>query len=190
MKKWIKKIFYKAPMICIASFLISLERRLRQFKGQLALRQIKTIGKDCLIQGQVTIYYPECITLGSYVRIGYGTFLYGIGGIKIGDNTQISRNVVIYSGNHDITGSTVPYDDNYIKKEVCIGRSVWIGMNVCITPGVTIGDGAIIGMGTVVSKDVPEGAIVVGAEQRIVKYRDMKEFRQKEKEKKLYGAYF
>jgi maltose O-acetyltransferase len=48
---------------------------------------------------------------------------------------------------------------------------VWIGRNVNILPGVTIGKNAIVGMAAVVTKDVPEGAIVVGY-NRIVGYRD------------------
>ena len=63
-------------------------------------------------------------------------------------------------------------------------------MNVTITPGVTIGDGAIIGMGTTVSEDVPAGAIVVGAKQRIVKYRDMNIFRDLLKRERYLGKYF
>src|SRR5690606_24406213 len=83
---------------------------------------------------------------------------------------------VIYSSNHNYKGTMVPYDDTHINKPVIIGAGVWIGMNVMITPGVKIGDGAIIGMGSVISKDVREGAIVVGSSQRVVAMREMDVF--------------
>jgi acetyltransferase-like isoleucine patch superfamily enzyme len=57
-----------------------------------------------------------------------------------------------------------------------------------ITPGVKIGDGAVIGMGTIVSKDIPNGAIVVGSQQRIIKYRNMEEFNKKNDLKHWYGS--
>ena len=37
-------------------------------------------------------------------------------------------------------------------------------------------DGAVIGMGTIVSGRVPKGAIVVGAKNRIVGFRDLNSF--------------
>lgn len=161
--------------------------RIRKARGRVELKKINNRGKNCIIQGEATIVYPERLVLGDNVRIGYGAFIFCIGGVSIGENTQISRNVLIYSGNHDIDGKAIPFDDQYVLKEVVIGRSVWIGMNVTITPGVKIGNGAIIGMGTVISKDVPEGAVVVGSEQRIIKYRDMNNFYIKDQEKAHYG---
>lgn len=160
--------------------------RIFQAEERYIIKSIAKKGTDSKVKWGSTILNPEKLELGDYVRIGEGSFLFCRGGISIGDNTQISRNVLIYSANHDINGSTIPYDDKYIEKPVTIGKSVWIGMNVVIRPGVKIGDGAIIGMGLVVSDDVPEGAVVVGAKQRIVKYRDMKDFHEKDKA----GAWF
>lgn len=154
-------------------------------EGRVTLNRIKNRGNNCRLNGPVTIYSIDNLTLGNGVRIGSGSFLHAMGNITIGDNTHISRNVTIYSGNHDVNGLAIPYDDKYILKPVNIGQSVWIGMNVSVTPGVTIGNGAIIGMNTVISEDVPDGACVVGAKQRIVSYRDMEEFNKK-KYNKLY----
>jgi maltose O-acetyltransferase len=39
---------------------------------------------------------------------------------------------------------------------------VWIGGGAIILPGVTVGDGALIGAGSVVTRDVAEGATVIG----------------------------
>ena len=149
--------------------------------------RIKNMGNNSRIRGEPIIHYSDNLFVGEYVRIGEGAFFFCKGGIYIGDNTQISRNILIYSADHNMEGSAIPYDDIYIDKPVTIGKSVWIGMNVVITPGVTIGDGAIIGMGTVISKDVPAGAVVVGASPRIIKHRDMGSFQEKDVNKEWFG---
>jgi acetyltransferase-like isoleucine patch superfamily enzyme len=140
--------------------------------------KLKKCGYDCRIRWPSTFLCANNIELGNGIRIGRNSFLYGSGGIVIGDNTQISRNVTIYSGNHDYNGKTIPYDNKVINKPVLIGKSVWIGMNVCIIPGITIGDGAIIGMGTVVTHNVEEGQIIGCQHERLIKTRNMDHFRE------------
>jgi len=161
--------------------------KVEKIKSDLIIDSVKNKGQNCHIKMNSKIYYRDRLVLGDYVNIGENAHLFCMGGLKIGTNTQISRNVVIYTANHNIESNCIPYDKSYIKKTVVIGKSVWIGMNVMITPGVNIGDGAVIGMGTVVSKDVPAGAIVVGSQQRIINYRKMDEFKQKEQKKYFYG---
>ncbi len=45
---------------------------------------------------------------------------------------------------------------------VTIGDSAYVGTGAVIKQGITIGAGATVGMGAVVTKDVPDGATVVG----------------------------
>lgn len=52
---------------------------------------------------------------------------------------------------------------------IVIGRGVWIGANVTVLPGVTIGDDAVVAAAAVVTRDVPAGAVVVGAPARVVR---------------------
>lgn len=156
-----------------------LQTKLEKAKTQLITQSIKDKGTDCVINWNTKIYDRDMLSIGDGVRIGENSHLFCKGGITIDSHTIISRNVIIYSANHNIEGCHIPYDTTYTMKKVEIGSGVWIGMNVLITPGVKIGDGSVIGMGTIVSKDVPEGAIVVGSTQRIIKYRNMKLFREK-----------
>jgi len=163
------------------------EDKVRKSIGEVSLLSVKNKGSNCKFQGDVKIYYSDGLQLGDDIRIGFGSFLFALGGISIGSNTQVSRNVVIYSANHDTESSAIPYDDQYLLKPVKIGKSVWIGMNVLILPGVEIGDGAIIGMGTVVSKNILPGEIVVGASQRTVKCREMEAFNILDKNKQHFA---
>ena len=164
--------------------------RIRYSWGIANLKKIKNKGHNVKVMGYTRFLDPDNITLGNHVRIGYGCFLFGKGGISIGDCTILSRNITIYSSNHDFKDNMIPYSDEYIKKPVIIGKGVWIGMNVCITPGVTIKDGAIIGMGAVISKDVNEGEIVVGSDQRIISNRDMDKFGRLLKEELIYAKIY
>jgi acetyltransferase-like isoleucine patch superfamily enzyme len=140
--------------------------------GLYCRRQVSRMPASSRFLGRVWVNYPDGLTVGEHVRIGRGCFLFCLGGLTIGDGTIISRNVTIYTANHDTSGRSIPYDDQYVGRPVAIGRGVWIGMDARVAPGVTIGDGAIIGMGTVVATDVEPGAIVVGAPQRAVGRRE------------------
>ena len=164
-----------------------IDPKLDKSKGEIIASKIKEKGKDLRIHGYSEIKHVKNIHIGNYVRIGKGAYLSCAGGLFIGDNVQISRNVLIYTNNHNINSTAIPYDRSYIYKPVNIGNSVWIGMNVTILPGTNIGDGAVIGMGTVVSGDIPKGAIVVGAKPRIVGYRDINDFDKKDEQKKYFG---
>lgn len=161
--------------------------RINKIEGSIAANRIKNKGIDLRIHGSVIIGGLENLKIGNYVRIGKGAYFDCTGGLTIGNNVQLSRNILIYTSNHDINSGSIPYGPNYVYKPVIIGDSVWIGMNVIITPGTIIEDGAIIGMGTVVSGVVPKGAILVGAKARIVGYRNVDEFDRKVLGKEYFG---
>ncbi|MDP4745038.1 MAG: acyltransferase [Porticoccaceae bacterium] len=102
------------------------------------------------------------------ISIGHGTFVGdhtkltgGIGGIRIGENCDISDNVIICSGSHNL-------GDRYRRAgvgtgdDILIGDGAWIGLGAIVLSGVTIGKGAVIGAGAVVVGDVPENSLVAG----------------------------
>lgn len=80
----------------------------------------------------------------------------------------IGSNVMIWSGNH-LGHRGVIQDHTYISSHVCIagyvnvGPHCFLGVNATIKDFVTIGSHVFIGMDASVVKDVPEGAVVVGA---------------------------
>ena len=134
---------------------------------------LKKIGEGSFFWGKNhTITGRHNLDIGNNVHINDGAYIRAEGGVTIGDNTHISRNMVLYSINHDYKGNLLPYDNNLILKPVVIGKNVWIGMNVCIAPGTTIGDGCIIGMGTTVSGNIPPLSIIGSAKAVIIGKRD------------------
>jgi acetyltransferase-like isoleucine patch superfamily enzyme len=105
------------------------------------------------------VYAPERIMVGVDAYPGYmgGCYIQGIGGIRIGDYTQIAPNVSIVSSNHDIYDSRKNH-----AKEISIGKYCWIGAGAIILPGVVLGDWTIVAAGAVVSKSFPNGKCVIG----------------------------
>ncbi|MFH2066091.1 MAG: acyltransferase [Pseudomonadota bacterium] len=152
------------------------------------LSLLKFRGTGIRINGRYTITYPENVSIGNNVHIGQNAFFHGFGGLTIEDNVHISRNVTIYTYNHNYTDDVLPYSDKMDEKPVHIGKNVWIGMNVTIIPGLTIGEGAIIGIGTVVSKDIPPLAIVGNPPARNLKFRDKEHYCKLENESRYGGV--
>ena len=145
--------------------------------------QVWRKGKDLRIHGKIKILQPDKLVIGDYCRIGKDTFLFCYGGLTMGNNVQFSRNITVYTANHNFKSDVLPYNHEYLVGPVTINDNVWIGMNVSILPGVTIGKNAIVGMSAVITKDVPDNAIVVG-NNRIIGYRTEEQLKDAE------GRYF
>lgn len=164
---------------------IETEQQLARIAG--IMKSMKSCGEGSAFWGTARVSGAENMALGRNVHIGDNAFIRAEGGLTIGDNTHISRNLVLYTVNHRIDGTRIPYDEELVKKPVRIGRNVWIGMNVCITPGTVIGDGAIIGMGTTVSGEVEPLSIIGSQKWRVIGQRDPDHYRRLDEEKAFGG---
>ena len=158
---------------------IRAEERLR---GALyALRhgcKVKIIGRGVILDSPFAVFLAKGSSLRSGVKINTGakgychigrnshvshnSVLAAAGGISIGEECGISAGVLIYTLTYD-RSEGLPLDQSPTRfAPVQIGDRVHIGMGARILPGVSIGNDAVIGAGAVVTKDVPEGATVVG----------------------------
>lgn len=91
---------------------------------------------------------------GMHVFHGYSTIVFAR---SVGKNFTVYQNVTIGRG------KTRGQNDIPI-----IGDHVTVYTGAVVIGGVHIGDGARIGAGAVVTKDVPAGATVVGAQMRVL----------------------
>ena len=168
-----------------------LRHRFRVLYGEAYLKYFNDVDVSVKLHGKMTIWSKNNIKIGKYTRIGQNFFADARGVILIGENVQISRNVIIYSSNHNYdTGQAIPYDNKVKIKKVTIGDSVWIGMNSIILPGVTIGKGAIIGIGAIIYKDVPAYTVVVNSSMKFLKMRDKESFNKMENDKMFFGKLY
>lgn len=178
MVRLLKGIFWKSILLMcyiLYPFIVIynhyLKSSINRVLGKYCENSISQKGINLWIKGMGVFTEPDKIVVGNYCRIGENAYFHTSGGLNIGDNVIISRNVVIYTANHNFHSMEyLPYDNTEITECVSIEDNVWIGMNVCILPGVVIHKNAIIGMGAIISKDVPENAIVVGI-NRVIGYR-------------------
>ncbi|GLB50837.1 sulfotransferase [Neptunitalea lumnitzerae] len=186
-KKLVKKLdpfFFK-----LYRYLLKFEKDEVALVKQKYLKSFQSVGFNCRLNGSNWIFInPKKIILGNNIHIGNNAYFNAKGGLIIGDNTHISRNVTIYTVNHDYEGECLPYDNNEIHKSVIIGKNVWIGMNVSIVPGVRIGDGAIIGIGSVVGRDVGPLEIIGNSSQKTLKKRSSDHYERLLKEQKYGGV--
>lgn len=138
------------------------------------------IGRDCFIQSGTIIGHDDyAYTEDADHR---KRMIKHYGGVVIGDDVWLGKNVCINRGTIDDTvlEDGVKIDDlcqishNCILKEdaalaypCSLGGSTYVGRNGYISGAIvrnqcTIGDNAFVGMGAVVVKDVPPGETVVG----------------------------
>ncbi|PKB24869.1 serine O-acetyltransferase [Novosphingobium kunmingense] len=82
------------------------------------------------------------------------------GFVVIGETAQIGDDVTMYQGS--TLGGTNPTNGIGGKRHPTIGDNVIVSLGAAILGPITVGEGARIGANAVVTKDVPEGATMVG----------------------------
>lgn len=165
----------------INNWLPYMRKLLREIRVALWTRKMANranVAGHIRINGPGKVIAPHNLFIGDNSHFAGDFFIHALGGVYIGENCHISRNVTVYSCNHDYEGTAIPYDANYVLKPVYIEDNVWIGMNVSIIPGLTIGHGAVVGMGSVVTKDVPPLAVVGGNPATTLKFRDVSHYEE------------
>lgn len=133
------------------------------------LRLLKLdLAKSASILRNVRFIEPKYIKIGAHTVVNNYVLLDGRGGLFIGDNVDIARDVNIWTMEHN------PADPDHAVRcgQVIINDYVWIASRATILPNITIGKGAIVASCSVVTKNVPEKAIVAGNPAKIVGYRD------------------
>lgn len=146
-------------------------------KKKLIIDKLQSCGSDFWLNG--TKHYfsnPLKVLIGNNVHIGDNFYAKTDGGLIIESHVHISRNVTIYTENHDFKGDVIPYSNQSIHKPVFIGEGSWIGMNVSIAPGVKIGKGVILGIGSIIIKDVKDYEIIKNFSSTVVSTRDSEKF--------------
>ncbi|WP_049987775.1 acyltransferase [Halobellus rufus] len=106
-----------------------------------ALRRLGvTVGEGVSwgLEATPDVFWPELITLGDGVVVGY-------------DSVILCHEFL---------------QDEYRTGEVVVGDGAMIGAKAVVLPGVTIGEGAQVAANSLVTRDVPPGATVAGVPAR------------------------
>jgi len=106
--------------------------------------------------------------------IGAGTWFLGAGRITLGCRLKMGPQCMFITNDHPIPPDGQTFSDVPISlKEIVVGDDVFLGARTVILPGVHIGDGVAVGAGSVVARDLPAGAIAVGAPAKVLRLRDV-----------------
>ena len=155
-----------------------------------ALRTYRAKRQCAFYKGNVTVNGPTRLTKNTYLgaNINFnGLIINGGGRITIGDNFHSGPDCLFISQNHNFdNGSSIPYDDTYICKEIVIGDNVWLGSRVIVLGGVTIGEGSIIQAGSCVVSDIPPYAIAGGHPARVFGQRNIQHYERLKSEEKFF----
>lgn len=140
------------------------------------------VKRSCKSYKSVNVNRKSIVTrntiLGSNVHFN-GMIIEGKGNIVIGDNFHSGRECQILSDVHNYHGTSIPYDNTFIKKNITIENNVWIGNRVIIIGNVTIGEGAIIQAGSVVVNDIPKLSIAGGNPAKVFSKRNEQHYFEK-----------
>ncbi len=96
-------------------------------------------------------------------------------GAIVSHDVQLGKSVIVNTGaivaHGGVVGAYANISDGArLLGEVRIGEMAFIGGGAVVLPKIRIGDRAIVGAGAVVTKDVPDGATVVGNPARPLSY--------------------
>lgn len=131
---------------------------------------LKGLGSNVIILDRVKIVSPENIVISDNVFVGENVYIYGHGGVKIGNYALLAPGVSIISFDHGFSEKNKPFFTQQQKLEpITIGNNVWIGKNSIILKGVVIGNDSIIAAGSVVTKNVPSNCVVGGNPAKFIK---------------------
>ena len=146
-------------------FLASLPswRPILRLRTAILHRRLASCGVHLVIAQGSILRYPERISIGSTVFINRRTTITARAPINIGSDVLIGPNVVIDSGDHQISDPTECINSQgYRRAPITIGSDVWIGAGAIVLRGVNIGHGAVVAAGAVVTRDVESYTIVGG----------------------------
>lgn len=116
------------------------------------------IARGAVLMGNFRLRRPSRIRIGKGTVVGERVELDGRASLFIGEQVNISSEVMIYTLQHDYKA---PGFENS-GAPVIVEDYVWLSTRSILLPGIRIGKGAIVAAGAVVTKDVPPFAVVAG----------------------------
>lgn len=126
------------------------------------------VDEGAMIWCGARINYPARVSIGRNSIVGPSMVLLSQGGIRIGENVNISGFGFIISQGHDVHSPRLATT----LAEVVIGDHAWLATNVTVLPGVRIGAGAVVAAGAVVTRDVDDDVVVGGVPARPIGTRE------------------
>lgn len=136
-------------------------------------RRAPGISETAIISPLASLRFTDRVDIGPKASIGPYCCIWG-GWSRtravVGAGALLSPGVVLVAGNHRIDEPGPVRDTGFEELDVEVAEGAWVGAHAVVV-GCRVGVGAVVGAGAVVLKDVPDGAIAVGAPARVVGQR-------------------
>jgi Hexapeptide repeat of succinyl-transferase len=110
------------------------------------------------------VFAPRRLELGHRTIVGPRSLLDARGGIRLGDDVNVSGRVRVMTAKHDVQDP----DFGAIFDPVVVGDRVWIALGATVLGGVRIGEGAVVAANATVTSDVEPFSVVAGTPARPV----------------------
>ena len=125
------------------------------------------IGKGTRI---VSLKASNCsdVTIGEDCWIGSQLSIYGDGKVVIGDRCDFAPEVAIVTGTHEIGDANRRAGKGKLMTTM-VGDGCWIGARAILMGDIIIGNACIVGAGSLVSKSVSENQLVAGVPAKILR---------------------
>jgi acetyltransferase-like isoleucine patch superfamily enzyme len=112
------------------------------------------------------------IAIGDRVSLNPYAIVYGLGGVKIGNDVRIAAHAVIVSFEHNYDDRSKSItDQGTTKRPIVIEDDVWIGSGAKILAGAHVAKGCVIAANAVVKGTTEPYGIYGGVPARLIKYR-------------------
>lgn len=174
LKTWYHRQIFVSQCTRVGKKLSTGPHPIRVFRGdsaRLLIGDNVVIYSPCEFVVTTHLHRESVVEIGDNTRLGANCSIRSAKAVRIGKGCLIAPWVRIadYNG-HPIQpgtgriGAPTPPDE---VQPVSIGENVWIGENAFVQKGVTIGNDSIVGANSVVTRNVPEGTIVMGNPARV-----------------------
>lgn len=126
-----------------------------------------TVGKGAHPYPSARIWAPWRLVMEEGSCLGAGADCYNVAQVTLGRGCVVSQKAYLCTASHDVDDPAFPL----VGAPISIGAGAWVAAAAFVGPGVTVGEGAVLGACAVVSRDVAQGAIMVGNPAQFLRQR-------------------